>query len=42
MVVYGVIDQITGSPSLAIVFLGVFFVTAVFFKKLPKKGVLNE
>ena len=43
MVVYGVIDQITGSPRLAIVFLGVFFVTAVFLlKRVPKKGVLNE
>ncbi|MFV8355218.1 MFS transporter [Flavobacterium sp. XS1P32] len=42
MVVYGVIDQITGSPRLAIVFLGVFFVTAVFLlKRVPKKGVLN-
>ena len=43
MVVYGVIDQITDSPRLAIVFLGVFFVTAVFLlKRVPKKCVLNE
>ncbi len=42
MVVYGIIDQITGSPRLAIVFLAVFFVTVVFLlKRVPKKGVLN-
>ncbi|MFV8371933.1 MFS transporter [Flavobacterium sp. LB2P74] len=42
MMVYGVIDQITGSPRLAIVFLGVFFVVAVLLlKRVPKKGVLN-
>ena len=43
MVVYGVIDQITGSPRLAMVFLAVFFITAVFLlNRVPKKGVLNE
>lgn len=43
MMVYGIIDQITGSPRLAIVFLGVFFVLAVFLlKRVPKKGVLNK
>ena len=42
MLVYGIIDQITGSPRLAIVFLGVFFVMAVFLlNRVPKKGVLN-
>lgn len=42
MIVYGAIDQITGSPRFAIVFLGIFFVTAVFLLcKLTKKGVLN-
>ena len=42
MLVYGIIDQITGSPRLAIVFLGVFFVVAVLLlRRVPKKGVLN-
>jgi len=42
MFIYGVIDQITGSPRLAIVFLGVFFVVAVFLlKRVPKKSILN-
>ncbi|MDD2819768.1 MAG: MFS transporter [Flavobacterium sp.] len=42
MLVYGIIDQITGSPRLAIVFLGVFFVIAILLlKRVPKKGVLN-
>ncbi|MFV8335560.1 MFS transporter [Flavobacterium sp. RSP29] len=42
MMVYGVIDQITGSPRLAIVFLGVFFVVAVvLLRRVPKKDVLN-
>lgn len=42
MLVYGIIDQITGSPRLAIVFLGIFFVVAVvLLKRVPKKGVLN-
>ena len=42
MLVYGIIDQITGSPRLAIVFLGVFFVGAVLLlKRVPKKEVLN-
>ncbi|TRX37539.1 MFS transporter [Flavobacterium restrictum] len=39
MLVYGAIDQITGSPRFAIVFLGVFFVIAVFLlKRVPKKN----
>jgi UMF1 family MFS transporter len=42
MLVYGIIDQITGSPRLAIVFLGVFFVVAVvLLRRVPKKGVLK-
>ena len=42
MLVYGIIDQITGSPRLAIVFLGVFFVMAVFLlNREKKKSVLN-
>lgn len=42
MLVYGIIDQITGSPRLAIVFLGAFFVGAVLLlKRVPKKEVLN-
>lgn len=42
MLVYGIIDQITGSPRLAIVFLGIFFVVAVvLLKRVPRKGVLN-
>jgi len=40
--VYGIIDQITGSPRFAIVFLGVFFVIGVILlRRVPKKGVLN-
>ena len=42
MLVYGIIDQITGSPRLAIVFLGVFFVVAVvLLRRVPKKDILN-
>jgi UMF1 family MFS transporter len=38
MCVYGIIDQITGSPRLAIVFLALFFVIAVILlNKVPKK-----
>ncbi|HEY6142440.1 MAG TPA: MFS transporter [Flavobacterium sp.] len=37
MCVYGIIDQITGSPRFAIVFLGIFFVTAVILlTRVPK------
>ncbi len=43
MCVYGIIDQITGSPRLAIVFLAVFFLTAVFLlSRIPKTKVLNS
>lgn len=42
MSVYGLIDQITGSPRFAIVFLAIFFIMAVFLlRRVPKKGVLN-
>lgn len=38
MCLYGIIDQITGSPRLAIVFLGIFFVTAIFLlRRVHKK-----
>lgn len=38
MCVYGIIDQITGSPRFAIVFLAVFFLTAVILlRRVPKK-----
>ena len=42
MCVYGIIDQITGSPRFAIVFLGSFFVIGVILlRKVPNKKVLN-
>ncbi|BFM45214.1 MFS transporter [Flavobacterium sp. CFS9] len=38
MCVYGIIDQITGSPRAAIVILAIFFVTAIFLlRRVPKK-----
>lgn len=38
MLVYGLIDQITGSPRFAIVFLGVFFLGAILLLlRIPKK-----
>jgi UMF1 family MFS transporter len=38
MCVYGIIDQITGSPRLAIVFLAVFFAIGIFLlNRVPKK-----
>jgi len=38
MCVYGIIDQITGSPRFATVFLGVFFIIGIFLlKRMPKK-----
>lgn len=38
MCVYGIIDQITGSPRFAIVFLAIFFLTAVILlRRVPKK-----
>ncbi len=40
MCVYGIIDQITGSPRAAIVILAVFFVTSIFLlRRVPKKAV---
>ncbi|UTN03097.1 MFS transporter [Flavobacterium bizetiae] len=40
MCVYGIIDQITGSPRAAIVILGVFFVIAIFLlRRIPKKAL---
>ncbi|MFV8327092.1 MFS transporter [Flavobacterium sp. ZS1P14] len=42
MLIYGIIDQITGSPRFAIVFLGVFFITGVILlKRVPKNSALN-
>ena len=42
MCVYGIIDQITGSPRLAILILALFFATGVLLlRRVPKKGVLN-
>ena len=38
MMVYGLIDQITGSPRFAIVFLGIFFLTGMLLLlRIPKK-----
>jgi MFS transporter, UMF1 family len=38
MMVYGIIDQITGSPRFAIVFLAVFFIIGVLLlRKVPRK-----
>ena len=44
MLVYGIIDQITGSPRLGIASLAVFFLIAVFLlNRVPRKNVLlNE
>lgn len=42
MCVYGIIDQITGSPRFAIVFLAIFFITGVILlKRVPKKETVN-
>ncbi|WP_309640310.1 MFS transporter [Flavobacterium sp.] len=43
MCVYGIIDQITGSPRFAIVFLAVFFIIGVILlRRIPKKSALNQ
>lgn len=43
MCVYGIIDQITGSPRLAIVFFGLLFIAgAVLLRRVPKKGILSK
>jgi UMF1 family MFS transporter len=40
MMVYGLIDQITGSPRFAIVFLGLFFLTGMLLlMRIPKKAL---
>jgi len=40
MCVYGIIDQITGSPRSAIVVLGIFFITAIILlRRIPKKAL---
>ena len=40
MCVYGIIDQITGSPRFAIVFLGLFFVVGLLLlTRVPKKSL---
>jgi UMF1 family MFS transporter len=42
MCVYGIIDQITGSPRFAIVFLGIFFVIGlVLLRRVPKTTELE-
>lgn len=42
MLVYGIIDQITGSPRFAIVFLGIFFMTGVILlRKVPKNNLVK-
>jgi UMF1 family MFS transporter len=43
MCVYGIIDQITGSPRFAIVFLAIFFIIGVLLlNKVPKNDALSE
>jgi len=43
MCVYGIIDQITGSPRFAIVFLASFFIVGVILlRRIPKKSALNQ
>ncbi len=43
MCVYGIIDQITGSPRFAIVFLALFFIVGVILlRRIPKKSALNQ
>jgi UMF1 family MFS transporter len=42
MCVYGIIDQITGSPRFAIVFLGLFFVIGlILLRRVPKTAELE-
>lgn len=39
MCVYGIIDQVTGSPRAAIVILAIFFITAIFLlRRIPKNA----
>ncbi|PWA04805.1 MFS transporter [Flavobacterium psychrotolerans] len=43
MCVYGIIDQITGSPRFAIVFLAIFFIIGVLLlNRVPKNNALDE
>ena len=42
MCVYGIIDQVTGSPRFAIVFLALFFVIGIILLKRIKKSALSE
>lgn len=42
MLIYGLIDQITGSPRFAIIFLTVFFITGIILlTRVPQKGPLT-
>jgi UMF1 family MFS transporter len=42
MLVYGIIDQVTGSPRFGIASLTLFFIGAVILlTRIPKKAVLN-
>lgn len=42
MLVYGIIDQVTGSPRFAIVFLGIFFVIGLLLlNRVPKNNTLQ-
>ena len=42
MLVYGIIDQITGSPRLAIVFLAVFFLSGILLLRRVPKDAANH
>ncbi len=42
MCVYGIIDQVTGSPRFAIVFLALFFVIGIILLRRIKKSALSE
>jgi UMF1 family MFS transporter len=43
MCVYGIIDQVTGSPRFAIVFLAVFFIVGVLLLfRVPRKIVVKK
>lgn len=43
MCIYGIIDQVTGSPRFAIVFLAVFFISGIILlNRVPKKILVKE
>jgi UMF1 family MFS transporter len=43
MCIYGIIDQVTGSPRFAIVFLAVFFVIGIFLlRRVPKNDAVSK